>query len=303
MICIRKKEHARFFPRRCILIKTIYEFYACGRSYEELNEQNISRNFWGKYIPETSFKFVVNGYNQSIPKAQQRQVTEDFSYMGSMGKVDLVGPEITMGCFEDIHGTTRQKHEGAAVFREALFDRLKLQYFGNTSIEAEISLLMANQTLVRYPGSPGKRPWRCGGLFDMIITDPPYGVRAGAKRLGRKRERASNSSVGYLMNPGGRLVFFLIDEYKELVLNSMLCDGMEVGRRLIAIRKSMSVAYPPPTIDSQAAHGASGSISDDHDGEDISPASPVPIPVHREFGEKYFQGFKTKKPSFEESGT
>jgi len=29
-------------------------------------------------------------------------------------------------------------------------------------------------------------PWRCGGLFDAIVTDPPYGVRAGAKRLGRK---------------------------------------------------------------------------------------------------------------------
>jgi tRNA (guanine10-N2)-methyltransferase len=31
-------------------------------------------------------------------------------------------------------------------------------------------------------------PWRTGGMFDAIITDPPYGVRAGAKRLGRKRE-------------------------------------------------------------------------------------------------------------------
>lgn len=48
-----------------------------------------------------------------------------------------------------------------------------------------------------------RNPWRCGGLFDAIITDPPCtyicliesilyslqlldGVRAGAKRLGRK---------------------------------------------------------------------------------------------------------------------
>ena len=49
-----------------------------------------------------------------------------------------------------------------------------------------------------------KNPWRCGELFDAIITDPPCmflchllpltptnrltadGVRAGAKRLGRK---------------------------------------------------------------------------------------------------------------------
>jgi len=284
------------------------------------------------------------------------------------------------------------------------FDVKKRQYFGNTSMEAEVSLLMANQALA----SPGKliydpfigtgslayttahfgalvfgsdidgrqmrgkeaesgilraatqygvrqrimdlctfditrNPWRRGGLFDAIITDPPYGVRAGAKRLGRKRERAADSSISsqhrpddqpylpptkpyelsalaadlvvlarYLLNPGGRLVFFLptvIDEYKELDLDSMLCDGMEVvanslqdfgawGRRLITIRKSTSVAYPPPTFDSQSARGGSGSTCKDHDGEDASPASPVHvhIPAHRDFREKYFQGFKTSKP-------
>ena len=35
----------------------------------------------------------------------------------------------------------------------------------------------------------------------------------------------------YLLKPGGRLVFFLptvIDEYKELDLNSVVCDGMQV---------------------------------------------------------------------------
>lgn len=34
-----------------------------------------------------------------------------------------------------------------------------------------------------------QHPWRIGGLFDAIVTDPPYGVRAGAKRLGRKQNR------------------------------------------------------------------------------------------------------------------
>ena len=35
----------------------------------------------------------------------------------------------------------------------------------------------------------------------------------------------------YLLKPGGRLVFFLptvTDEYKELDLDSLLCDGMQV---------------------------------------------------------------------------
>ena len=127
--------------------RAVYEFYARGRSYEELHEQNrLSRNLWEKYIPETSFKFVVNAYNHSISKARQREVIEDFSYMEFMGKIDLVSPEITLGCFEectcsgtfrqfsrrhglfhtdmDVHGTTRQKHGDAADCHEIFFGRL-----------------------------------------------------------------------------------------------------------------------------------------------------------------------------------
>jgi tRNA (guanine10-N2)-methyltransferase len=169
VLSLEQDEHARLLARRCILIKymrlvtlphfyrmltlhyvarAVYEFYARGRSYDELHEKNkSSRNFWEKYIPETSFKFVVNGYNHSISKSRQREVIEDFSYMGFMGKIDLVNPEITLSCFEecarssstlslpylrhdllhtdgDAHGITRQKHEGATGFREVFFGRL-----------------------------------------------------------------------------------------------------------------------------------------------------------------------------------
>jgi tRNA (guanine10-N2)-methyltransferase len=75
-----------------------------------------------------------------------------------------------------------------------------------------------------------RNPWRCGALFDAIITDPPCklsshlrrrnehtimsesdlryvdGVRAGAKRLGRKKERVLDSPPtpqprGYVYEP------------------------------------------------------------------------------------------------------
>ncbi|GAA6004787.1 hypothetical protein JCM11491_002229 [Sporobolomyces phaffii] len=176
------------------------------------------------------------------------------------------------------------------------FDLKKRKYIGTTSMEAEASLLMANQA----QAAPGKwvydpfagtgsmlltaagfgamtfgsdidgrqmrgkktnikdsaaqygvtdriqHPFRTGELFDAIVTDPPYGVRAGAKRLGREegarpvlptivpgREKEGfhhqfddyvPPSVGwpmeevitglitfslYLLKPGGRLVFFL----------------------------------------------------------------------------------------------
>ena len=118
---------------------------------------------------------------------------------------------------------------------------------------------------------------RSSSRSDIIVD----GVRAGAKRLGRKKERVTGSPppqrprayvnhherlnisqilprhtrddqpyvpstkpyelsalatdlvvlARYLLKPSGRLVFFLptvIDEYKELDLDSLLCDGMQV---------------------------------------------------------------------------
>ncbi|KAI0295840.1 hypothetical protein B0F90DRAFT_1669975 [Multifurca ochricompacta] len=270
-----------------------------------------------------------------------------------------LSPEISMTdaavTDRDVQGTTRQKHEGAGDFREVFFGRLleegsarplvrtfdvkKRLYFGNTSMEAEISLLMANQTLA----SPGKliydpfigtgsmayttahfgaliigsdidgrqmrgkeaqpgimraaaqygvrqrivdlctfditrNPWRCGGLFDAVITDPPYGVRAGAKRLGRKKGRGADASVPQpraddqpyipptkpyeLSVLAADLVpLRVIDEYKQLDLDSMLCDGMQV----IANSLQDFGAWGR-----RAAH----------------------VPAHRDFREKYFQGFK-----------
>ncbi|GAA6052254.1 hypothetical protein JCM3770_007402 [Rhodotorula araucariae] len=186
-----------------------------------------------------------------------------------------------------------------------VYDLKKRAYIGTTSMEAEVSLLMANQALAapgKYVYDPfagtgsmlltsagfgamtfgsdidgrqlrGKKtsikhsaaqygvssrivdtftfdmtqhPFRIGEIFDAIITDPPYGVRAGAKRLGRGegakevepmviRGREAEGfhhqledyvppSVGwpmeevistlitfalFLLRPGGRLVFFL----------------------------------------------------------------------------------------------
>lgn len=108
----------------------------------------------------------------------------------------------------------------------------------------------------------------------------------------------------YMLKPQGRLVFFLptvTDEYEELDVQSMLCDGMEIvanslqnfgswGRRvrrvplfydepllpfslqLITIRKATTEHFAPPSFEQldNVAH----------------------IPAHKDFREKYFQGFK-----------
>jgi tRNA (guanine10-N2)-methyltransferase len=140
------------------------------------------------------------------------------------------------------------------------FDLKKRKYIGTTSMEAEVSLIMANQAhagpgklvydpfagtgsmlltcsafgslsfgsdidgrQIRGKGSSirdnakqygvsnrlvdvasfdmNQHPFRRGELFDAIVTDPPYGVRAGAKRLGRKENRAKEYK-GDILVPG-----------------------------------------------------------------------------------------------------
>ncbi|TFK54530.1 tRNA guanosine-2'-O-methyltransferase [Heliocybe sulcata] len=404
---LEEEHHARLLARRCILIKAVYEFYAQGSTYEEVHEANRrNRHLWSRYIENTSFKFMVSAHNHTIPQWRQREVIESFSYMDFMGRIDMKDPEIVIGCFEEYpnrSGTTRAKDEGDGEFIQVWFGRLieegsarplikkfdvkKRAYYGNTSMEAEISLFMANQSLA----SPGKlvydpfmgtgsmayttahfgaqvfgsdidgrqmrgkgdqpgivraasqygvsarildlctfdithNPWRCGELFDAIITDPPYGVRAGAKRLGRKKHRpdltpSTPASVRdpdmpyipptkpyelaelardlvllsrYLLKPRGRLVFFLptvTDEYQEVDVQTMLCEGMEVianslqdfgswGRRLVTIRKTTLERYPAPTFDARlpAPNGS----------EDVA----AHVPAHQDFRRRYFEGFR-----------
>ncbi|KII92532.1 hypothetical protein PLICRDRAFT_155122 [Plicaturopsis crispa FD-325 SS-3] len=341
VLSLDKEEHARILARRCILIRSVYEFYAQGATYDELHAANrASRPLWSKYIPDTSFKFTVYVYNHTVSQSYQRRTIESFSYMDFRGKIDLKDPDISLACFEeytDSRGLPQEKRaehrellqiylgrlieDGSARSLIAQYDVKKRTYFGNTSMESEISLLMANQGLA----SPGKliydpfvgtgsmvytaahfgamvfgsdidgrqmrgkeklpgiiraaaqygtaqrvidlctfdvthNPWRCGELFDALVTDPPYGVRAGAKRLGRRRVRKAGPLpdyhspdqpyipptkpyelshlatdlvllARYLLKPGGRLVFFLptvTEEYTEVDVRAMLCEGMDI---------------------------------------------------------------------------
>ncbi|KAJ6593851.1 S-adenosyl-L-methionine-dependent methyltransferase [Mycena capillaripes] len=397
-------EQARLLASRCILIKHIYEFYAQGGDYEELHVANkASSQLWSPYAHDTSFKFVVTAYNHKIPQSRQRDVVERFSYMAFMGKIDMKNPQVIMGCFEEYDTSTGLRNDRDGKFRQVYFGRLvvdgsarslikmfdvkKRSYYGNTSMESEVSLLMANQALasrsklvydpfcgtgsMAYPiayfgaqvfGSdidgrqmrgkdgkgqpPGvlraaqqygvahlvvdlltfdltKNPWRIGNLFDAIVTDPPYGVRAGAKRLGRKKELSEDKKAAniehqlsarnkhepyvpptkpyelsllaadlvllarYLLKPDGRLVFFLPtvnEHYEEVDIQSMLCDGMVLVAN--SLQDFGSWGRRLVTIQ-KTTHDSYPPPSFE---EERDPGGR--IPAHKDFREQYFRGFK-----------
>jgi tRNA (guanine10-N2)-methyltransferase len=119
ILMLDKEEHAHILAQRCILIKcvfiistncllkrclvrSVHEFYAEGASYEVLHEQNSrARPQWERYIPDTSFKFYVLGYNFTISQRRQRQIIESFAYMDFLGKIEMKNPEVTLTVFEE----------------------------------------------------------------------------------------------------------------------------------------------------------------------------------------------------------
>ncbi|KAI6106818.1 hypothetical protein EDD16DRAFT_153291 [Pisolithus croceorrhizus] len=112
---------AKLLASRCVLIKSVYEFYAQGSTYDELHAVNRGvRSRWEQYILDTLFKFTVIGYNHSLSQRWQRNVIENFSYMDSLGKIDMKDPDIVLGCFEDyrFHLTLRSSQYLNAIRRE-----------------------------------------------------------------------------------------------------------------------------------------------------------------------------------------
>ncbi|KAF8495862.1 tRNA guanosine-2'-O-methyltransferase [Gautieria morchelliformis] len=393
---VQEEEHARLLAQRCILVKSVLELYASGPSYSHLHTLNRTQaHLWAPY-KETPWKFMVTGYRQSVPKTRQREVVEGFSYMALEGRIDLTQPELELWCFEEYgpqdKAPLRPKYDRDGDFICVWFGRLiakgtarplihkfdvkKRAYYGNTSMDAEMSLLMANQTL----SAPGKliydpfagtgsmlytaaefgayvvgsdidgrqmrgkerapgvlrsaaqygfaerifdlftfdvtwHPWRCGALFDAIVTDPPYGVRAGAKRLGRKQGVPLRDSITamkdpstyvppthpyelstlaydlvllarFLLRPRGRLVFFLPtvnEEYAEVDVPQL--EGMVVISNSLenfgAWGRRLITMVKTEVLD--------------RGPPDLrvrnSEAGPQHVPAHKDFREKYFAGF------------
>ncbi|CAG8554363.1 2453_t:CDS:10 [Funneliformis caledonium] len=254
-----EKEATRLI-KRAILIRNIYELWGMGKTYEEVHTQVKSKpERWPPYDYK-SFKFIVSAFGSTCSSDYQVKIINSFAYLGFKGDIDLKNPEVQFGVLEDygldpyLPGPPPEPYmiyfgrSIASGNRDLIqtYNLKKRRYIGNTSMDAELSLIMANQALA----APGKliydpfvgtgsflltcaqfgaftmgsdidgrqirgqtnrsiksnveqynlngkvldtlvfdichHPFRDNLWFDAIVTDPPYGVRAGAKTLGRK---------------------------------------------------------------------------------------------------------------------
>ncbi|KAF9580410.1 hypothetical protein BGW38_002963, partial [Lunasporangiospora selenospora] len=255
---IETAEKAARLLKRAILIKSITELWGKGSSWDSLIESVKEHpERWPQYL-DTTFKFSIVTFGGTIEMKDKPAIINRFSFTGFMGKIDLKNPEEEFLLIAD-YGidpdclVAHTFYMGRLIGhgkRELIekFNVKKRKYIGNTTMDAELSLIMANQALcgpgklaydpfvgtgsflmtcahfgsmtvgsdidgrqIRGKGKASIQsnceqyqvkdrvmdalvfdvchaPWRTfkKGLFDAIVTDPPYGVRAGAKTLGRK---------------------------------------------------------------------------------------------------------------------
>ncbi|EKD01436.1 hypothetical protein A1Q2_04278 [Trichosporon asahii var. asahii CBS 8904] len=326
------EKHIQHILDRSILTISANELYANATNYDDLHARLQERRQLFDPDMDTSFRITVECVNNRALNKRAREIINSFAWTGLRGKIELENPDVEFVVLEDYDFVTihtkdeRLKRDGK--FEHVYFgkrvgvsrarplinvhDIKKRAFFGNTSMEAEMGLLTAGQTLpapgkimydpfvgtgsllyaVAHWGSyvlgsdidarqfrgkqkgkdvtPGilrsaeqygvrdkfidtpcfdvtQGPWRRGGWLDAIVTDPPYGVRAGAKRTGKSATRKRNQLrdepfmlpdgtwshekegylppskayelvdlaqdlvqlARYMLVPGGRLVFFL----------------------------------------------------------------------------------------------
>ena len=82
--------------------RSVMELYATGKTTEDLhvsNRDNSDR--WQHHAAGSSFRFSINAYNHSIPKARKVQIMESFGYMDWKGVIDIANPDVVLTYFEE----------------------------------------------------------------------------------------------------------------------------------------------------------------------------------------------------------
>eukprot|EP00092_Neocalanus_flemingeri_P020783 GFUD01022519.1.p1 GENE.GFUD01022519.1~~GFUD01022519.1.p1 ORF type:complete len:464 (+),score=144.27 GFUD01022519.1:285-1676(+) len=153
-----QKEAVRIISRS-ISVKYCLHLWAEGNSYQEFhtNLRKFPFQEQAKWLSENiSFKVHVESFNRKISVAEQLEKIESLSYIPLQGPVSLNSPQVTFSYFE-FHGFDRNNLPEEPL--KIMFGRLvgegqrekitklsikKRKFIGNTTMDPQLSLLMAN---------------------------------------------------------------------------------------------------------------------------------------------------------------
>lgn len=365
LIGLPNEDCARKLLSRAVSIKSLYEVWGHGQNLTDV-KQSVLHYPVHKMKPfssrDSTFKIIIESFNKKLTVCQQRELIDQFEFLPFQGCVKLSDPDHVFSLLVDYgdDSNTAPPLPDRMFFGRLIGQgqrhllqhySLKTRHFiGNTSMDPQLSFLMANQgqacqgsfvfdpfvgtgsilvscshfgshvigsdidftllhgrgrssranrqgkwracnenfranfaqyelgsyfvdVLVMDAGRPGLRE---APLFDAIVTDPPYGIREGARKLentvNNQEEMESQGqapvssavrgcrlseilttlldlAARYLVLHG-RLVYWLPiyrPSYSEalipshpclkLVANSEQCLSRHVSRRLITMEK------------------------------------------------------------------
>lgn len=106
-----------------------------------------------------SFRFVVSAFGSTITYKQQIDIINSFSYLGFEGPIDMKNPDVQFHVLADYgFDNTKAAADPTFIYMGRLiasgsrdlvnrYNLKKRKYLGTTSMDAELSLVMANQAL------------------------------------------------------------------------------------------------------------------------------------------------------------
>jgi tRNA (guanine10-N2)-methyltransferase len=276
---------ARWFANRSAFLKSLVRLLAKADDLEGL--RTVVRSLDLTQYEQASFCFEVDTFGRSLEHIEQVELIDSFDFLPLKGPVKLKHPDIVFCVLinfdsqEFLFGLKLQETSLRAIIDD--FSLKKRTYLGTTSMDAELSFVMANVACVQpghlvydpfagtgsllyaasylgafcigsdidgrqMRGNTGtlrkgslavnlqqynlhrqvlgglvfdfsRMPFSLGsieGLFDAIVTDPPYGVRAGAKKIQKMAHRNIDVSLYGKLYPQmapyelGDLVFDLL---------------------------------------------------------------------------------------------
>ncbi|KAJ2007832.1 hypothetical protein GGI02_004117 [Coemansia sp. RSA 2322] len=403
VVHVESASQAAKLVRRGILVRHIIEYWGSGETYAEVfDEVKREPERWLEY-KHKSFKFTVEGYGRTLAQKEKVAAIESFSFLGFEGAIKMKGAEAEFFVCEEypVLDTPLAAEQPRRIWfgrvvgqgsRELIdkFDVKKRTYLGNTTMDAELSLVMANQALARagalvydpfvgtgsflltcshfgaysvgsdidgrqIRGTAGFRrgvngisanlaqyglgsrvldtavfdicrnPWRSGPLFDAIVTDPPYGVRAGAKRLGRRNGTVPEISLKLVDGVANHrrpdylpptVAYEMSDVISDLL--EFAAEKLVVGGRLVYWLPTVADEYDPKDLPTHRVFRLVANSEQPFGGwsrrlvtmEKIAPldtneclmapgvaATGDHLPAHRNFRDRYFSKFEPVEES------
>ncbi|XP_031837594.1 tRNA (guanine(10)-N(2))-methyltransferase TRMT11 isoform X3 [Nomia melanderi] len=149
---------------RAVSVRSCIELWAHSKDYEDLHKKlrNYPITEIKKYGgPQKSFKVIVETFCKHFSQSEKVNKIESFSYLPLEGPVKLDNPDTTL-CYIEFYGLNPNKipDKPYELFfgrwitngQRDLIQKLSLKtrkFIGNTSMDPQLSLIMANQAQVQ----------------------------------------------------------------------------------------------------------------------------------------------------------